>query len=223
MIKFEDLLAAVGFDFEVKKDTNFIKLYLIDKEDAYLGGKDSYETEIDPTNLSDAVHWALGRLDNYWHDSIVKEIIESVKNAEHKTKLEALSGYYPDMLKYIADNEITVGYDNEIKMLEAICNPKTIDTTQLTQKVDEVNEYIIPVEWSVCSSVVVKGAKNLQNAVELARKYADDIPLPNNAEYIDGSFAINVDSDEEAEAYQDYPMRGAMLDVRSEKPEYYVL
>lgn len=223
MIKFEDLLAAVNFDFNVKKDTSCIKLCLIDKEDTYLGGKDSYENEIDPTNLPDAVLWVLERLSNYWHDSIAMEIIESIVDTQHQAKARELSGYYPDMLKYIADNKVTVGYDNEVKMLEAICNPETIDITQLTQKVDKINEYIIPVEWSVCSSVVVKGAKNLQHAVELAQKHIDDIPLPDNAEYIDGSFALNVDSNEEAEAYQDYPMRGTMLDARGEVPKYYVL
>lgn len=223
MIKFEDLLAAVGFDFEIKKDTSFIKLCLIDKENAYLGGRDSYEIEIDPTNLADAVLWVIERLDRYWYDSIVKDIIESVESAEHQAELKKLSGYYPDIIKYISDNDVTVGYPNEAEILAAICNPKLIDISTIAQKADEVNEYIIPVHWSVCSTIVVKGAKNLQDAVKLARKYSDDTPLPDQAEYIDGSFAVNLDSDEDAEIYQDYPIRGTMLDVRGKVPEYYVL
>lgn len=223
MIKFEDLLAAVGFGYEVRKNVSVLNLCLIDKENAYLGGKDSYETEIDPSNLLDAVLWTLERLSNYWHDSIVKDIIESTEHSEQRTKLKELSGYYPNMLKYIKDNKIDTAYSDDVKMLEAICNTQLIDITELEKKVDEVNEYIIPVSWSVCSTVIVKGAKNLQNAISITQEHIDDIPLPNNTEYIDGSFEINIETDEEAEAYQDYPMRGVMLNVSGKKPEYYVL
>lgn len=223
MIKFEDLLAAVGFGYEVRKNVSVLNLCLIDKENAYLGGKDSYETEIDPSNLLDAVLWTLERLSNYWHDSIVKEIIESTEHSEQRTKLKELSGYYPNMLKYIKDNKIDIVYSDDVKMLEAICDVQSIDITGLKEKVNNVNEYVIPISWSVCSSVVVKGAKNLHDAVELARKYIDDIPLPQNNDYIDGSFTVDVENEDEAKAYQDYPMRGVMLEVSSKEPKYYTL
>lgn len=226
MVKFEDLLSAVDFDYEVRKNVSALNLCLIDREGAYLGGKDSYETEIDPSNLLDAVLWALERLNNYWHDSIVNDIIEGAERPEQQAKLKELSGYYPDMLKYIKDNKINIAYSaysDDVKMLEAICDTQSIDITGLKEKVDDVNEYIIPISWSVCSTVVVKGAKNLQNAINIAREHIDDIPLPNNTEYIDGSFEINVETDEDAEAMQDYPMRGALLDVRNEKPVTLIL
>ena len=65
-------------------------------------------------------------------------------------------------------------------------------------------EYIIPVEWSVYSTVIVE-ADNLEEAVKLAKAKLDEIPLCRDAEYIDGTYAINGDTDEDlivAQAYK---------------------
>lgn len=91
------------------------------------------------------------------------------------------------------------------------------------QKTDEANEYVIPVSWSVFSTVVVKGAKSLQEAIELVEKYSDDIPLPHETQYINASFEVDVETDEDAEYAQDCGVRGTMLDISSGKPEYHIL
>lgn len=63
--------------------------------------------------------------------------------------------------------------------------------------------YIIPVEWSVCSTVRVDKADNLKQAVEIARARIMDLPCDNNAEYIDGSYTIPDDDESllNAQAY----------------------
>lgn len=137
MIKFEDLLAAVGFNYGIQKDTNVLNFYLIDKEDAYLGGKDSYTTEIDPNNPLNAILWTLERLDNYWYDSIVNDVIESAEHPEQQAKLKELSGYYPDMLKYIKDNKVNIAYSKDTEMLEAICDVQLIDITELKKNIEK--------------------------------------------------------------------------------------
>lgn len=91
------------------------------------------------------------------------------------------------------------------------------------QKTDEANEYVIPVSWSVFSTVVVKGAKTLLEAVELVEKHSDDIPLPHETQYINASFSVDVETDEDAKYAQDCGIRGTMLDVSGEKPEYHIL
>lgn len=138
MIKFENLLAAVDFDYKIRKNTDVLNLCLIDKEDVYLGGKDSYTTEIDPDDPLEAVLWTLERLDNYWHDSIVNDIIENTEHPEQQAKLKELSGYYPDMLKYIKDNKINIICSDDIEMLEAICNTQLIDITKLKENINRV-------------------------------------------------------------------------------------
>lgn len=223
MVKFENLLSAVDFDYEIRKNVSALNLCLIDREGAYLGGKDSYETEIDPSNLLDAVNWAIERLESYFHDSVVKDIIENIDSPVHRDMLGKLSGYYPDMLKYISDNNVKISDAHDSELLKCICCPELINISDFKNKIDQVNEYIIPIWWSMCSSVVVKGAKNLHDAVELVRKYADDIPLPQESDYIDGSFTLSIENDEEAEAYQDYAIRGIELDVSDKEPKYCML
>lgn len=69
--------------------------------------------------------------------------------------------------------------------------------------INEDEEYIIPVTWEVYSTIKVKGAKNLQDAIEYAQTHIDDIPL-GYGEYIDGSYKIEIHNDDEAIDAQDY-------------------
>ena len=69
--------------------------------------------------------------------------------------------------------------------------------------INEDKEYIIPVSWEVYSTIKVKGAKNLQDAIEYAKTHIDDIPL-GYGEYIDDSYKIEIHNDDEAIAAQDY-------------------
>ena len=63
--------------------------------------------------------------------------------------------------------------------------------------VSKDGEYIIPVAWEMYSTVKVTGVKNLKEALAVVEKYLDDIPL-DNGEYIDGSYRITNNEDDEA-------------------------
>ena len=69
--------------------------------------------------------------------------------------------------------------------------------------VSDNGEYIIPVSWEVYSTIKVKGAKSLEEAVEYAKEHIDDIPL-GEGEYIDGSYKIDIETDDEAINAQEY-------------------
>lgn len=62
----------------------------------------------------------------------------------------------------------------------------------------------IPVDWEVCSVVEIK-AETLEDAVRLFDDTIDDLPLPTEADYIDGSF------------------KRGMQDSKKETIEYYKL
>ena len=54
-------------------------------------------------------------------------------------------------------------------------------------------EFIIPVMWQVYSTITVKGASSLTDAIKQAEAAIDHIPLPRKCEYVDGSFELNTD------------------------------
>ena len=56
----------------------------------------------------------------------------------------------------------------------------------------------IPVEWSVYAIVDIE-AETIEDAIKKFHETEDDIPLPTDSEYIDGSFKISCDEDEEVE------------------------
>lgn len=92
--------------------------------------------------------------------------------------------------------------DEENKNLEAYVSPS--------------GEYLIPVEWSVYSTIKVRGKDihNLKDALDAAEKVIDDIPTSTEHEYIDGSYKLSVDCDEDAINTQMYrTVSGIVLDV----------
>jgi hypothetical protein len=50
----------------------------------------------------------------------------------------------------------------------------------------------LPVTWSVCGDVVVEAA-SIEDAVERFDELTDDVPLPDNPDYVDGSFELSTD------------------------------
>ncbi len=69
--------------------------------------------------------------------------------------------------------------------------------------VAENGEYVIPVSWEVYSTIRVKGAKNLEEAIKYAKENIDVIPI-GSGEYIDDSYKIEVNDDDEAISAQHY-------------------
>ncbi len=67
---------------------------------------------------------------------------------------------------------------------------------KLKNYVSNDGTYLIPVEWSVYSTINVE-ADNLEEAIEKAKAAIDDLPISTDCEYIDGSYKINADDDDE--------------------------
>ncbi len=74
---------------------------------------------------------------------------------------------------------------------------------KLEEFVSPDGRYIIPVTYEMYSTVEVTGVKNLKEAIELAEKNIDDIPL-GQGEYIDDTYKISIDDDDYAIDAQDF-------------------
>lgn len=73
---------------------------------------------------------------------------------------------------------------------------------------NESGRYIIPVSWAVYSTITVE-ADSLGDAVDIAKEKMDDIPLcTDGVEYVDGSYSIDIETDEDAENAQSYMTLG---------------
>lgn len=69
--------------------------------------------------------------------------------------------------------------------------------------VSEDGTYIIPVTWEVYSTIRVK-ANNLEEAYKKAKENIEAITLPTESQYVDGSFRLEVETDDELIAAQNY-------------------
>lgn len=63
----------------------------------------------------------------------------------------------------------------------------------MTSENNQMKTYVIPVTWSVSNDITVEAA-SLTEAAEIARRL--DLP-EEGAEYVDGSFEVNLDQYEE--------------------------
>lgn len=66
----------------------------------------------------------------------------------------------------------------------------------LKNYVSESGEYLIPIEYTVYSTITVK-ADNLADALAKAKAQFDDVPMQTNYEYVDDSMRIAVDEKED--------------------------
>lgn len=55
---------------------------------------------------------------------------------------------------------------------------------------EDEKEWNIPVTWSVCGMIKVK-AKSLEEAMSIFDNNPDDFDLPDNSDYVDGSFELS--------------------------------
>lgn len=86
------------------------------------------------------------------------------------------------------------------------------DLNELEAYKTETGEYLIPVEWSMYSTVRVQ-ADNLKHALEKVQNHIDDIPLDSgkNAEYVDGSYMVSGETSEDFINAQQYRTIGAYM------------
>lgn len=67
---------------------------------------------------------------------------------------------------------------------------------------DEIKTFLIPVEWTVRSTIRVE-ANSLQEAVDFAKEHINDIPITSDNEYIEDSYTVVDDDLENAQSYAD--------------------
>lgn len=79
----------------------------------------------------------------------------------------------------------------------------------LENYVSDDGKYIIPVEWTVYSNIIVSGVNNLQEAKNVVEQHIEDIPCDPEPEYVDGSYRIS-HSDEELKEAQKYTKWGVL-------------
>ena len=89
----------------------------------------------------------------------------------------------------------------------------------LEKYVSDDGYYVIPVTWESYGTVQISGVKNLKEAYEVAKKYIDDLPLPDDGEYIDDSFKINIDEERELLDAQIYYRHNAYFHNPENKEE----
>ncbi len=66
-----------------------------------------------------------------------------------------------------------------------------------------IPEWKIPITWSVCGYVYIE-AKTLAEAMEIARDDDNEIPLPTDSDYIDGSWELSfTEEDDVRKLYND--------------------
>ena len=85
--------------------------------------------------------------------------------------------------------------------VDNVCLPEGFtkeEKEKLNDVISENGEYVIPVEWTVYSTVRVTNARNLAEAIAIVHQNSDEIPLDTEPEYVDGSYRVNLDNYEEA-------------------------
>ncbi len=150
MIKFSDLIANVDFEFDITKDKEGNPILdLVDRQKAYLGGTDTYRFPIDLEHAGEAVISAIDRLDIFWEDTVIEDVLESAEGND-RDELENLTLYLPDMLDYIERNKVKADAEG-LDMLKAICNPCLVDIEEVHKEIlksfplsrDEVRNYLL--------------------------------------------------------------------------------
>lgn len=58
----------------------------------------------------------------------------------------------------------------------------------------EKQKYVIPVSYEMAGSITIE-ATSIEEALDIAVNHMDELPLPNDAEYIDGSYAVGTEED----------------------------
>lgn len=132
----------------------------------------------------------------------ISNILDYVKNQELDDRMSAL----------MADTLIKENEGITLDMLKCIRFHKP---TALDEYVSETGTYLIPVEWSVYSTITVQG-DNLQDAVDRAKRVLDDLPLEDLNEYVDGSYRLSGDTVEDFLNAQEYSTIGETLVLKDD-------
>lgn len=90
--------------------------------------------------------------------------------------------------------------DNEFKekeIMQSILSPEDFKFWETLSKENiKIGTYEIPVTWEVYATVKIE-ATSLEEAVAIFEETKDDIPLPTDNDYIDGSFHMTTEDIDE--------------------------
>lgn len=89
---------------------------------------------------------------------------------------------------------------------------KSMNKLEAREKVLELTEqkeWIVPVTWEMCGFIKVK-AKDTYEAFNKVKNDEEDYPLPEEKEYVDGSFQPSFDTDEMIETYTKMYKKGEL-------------
>ena len=67
-------------------------------------------------------------------------------------------------------------------------------------EVSDMKQWNIPVTWEVCSTITIE-ANTLEEAMEIARDDAGEIPCPIDPVYVDGSWRLSEDDEDFIRSY----------------------
>lgn len=65
----------------------------------------------------------------------------------------------------------------------------------MERKAKNQKVFTLPVTWELCGFVKIR-ANNLTEAMEKFRETSDNIALPENGEYVDGSFSLSSEDEQ---------------------------
>lgn len=132
-------------------------------------------------------YWNSGN--NFQAESIATSI--DIQNGKLR-KLLATDDINQKTIEYLfateEDDELVDFYEDILNIIIAI----DIEETESSEK--NKQSFTIPVEWSVYSTVEIE-AKTLEEAVKIFDETIDEISLPTDPDYIDGSFQRGIDGD----------------------------
>ena len=63
--------------------------------------------------------------------------------------------------------------------------------------------YVIPVTWENYGTVQITGVKNLQEALDVAKNYIEELPFPWDGEYLGDSFKLDYENEDDLIDAQD--------------------
>lgn len=122
-ITFEEMLKIADFHYTIgKNEEDELCVFLIDEQDAYLGGKDSYEFPINDSVIG-VVARIIDRLDIYWEDSIYNDIVETLETDGY-----IVPDDYEEVLYFCKNNMYSVSVsDWDIEALACVIDSSRLD------------------------------------------------------------------------------------------------
>lgn len=144
-----------------------------------------------------------GSIDNKTKLQHLKESLDDqqqmiMKNLQHIHMLNKDQIWH----KSLDQREATVlRFDDGLNYFDYDCTTQTIIDTHIekeyiqppaetTKKEDNLFTFLIPVEWVAAGVVPIK-AKSFKDALRISIETLDDLPIPDDSKYIDGSYRIS--------------------------------